>query len=67
MVVELGVAPPAPSVNELTAGSLASGIRRAINDQDLRARAMRLGEKIRAEDGVSRAVDIVDRYIQLMD
>lgn len=66
VVVELGVAPKVPSVNKLTADSLASAIRCAINDQDLRARAFELGEMIRAEDGVSRAIHIVDRHIQIM-
>ena len=66
VVVELGVAPQAPSVDKLTADSLAGAIRCAINDQGLCARAMELGEMIRAEDGVSRAIDIVDQHIQLM-
>jgi sterol 3beta-glucosyltransferase len=64
VVVKLGVAPEAPSVNRLTADSLASAIGCAINDQDLRARAIELGGMISAEDGVSRATDIVDRHIQ---
>jgi UDP:flavonoid glycosyltransferase YjiC (YdhE family) len=63
VVVGLGVAPRVPPVNKLTAETLASGIRRAIDDQDLRARAVELGETIRAEDGVSRAVEIVDRHV----
>jgi hypothetical protein len=42
VVAGLGVAPKAPSVNKLTAASLASAIRCAINDQDLRARAVEL-------------------------
>ena len=64
VVVGLGVAPRVPPVNKLTAETLASGIRRAIDDQDLRARASELGEKIRVEDGVSRAVDVVERHIR---
>ena len=67
MVIGLGVAPKAPSVNKLTADSLASAIRCAVNDQDLRARAFEIGEMIRAEDGVSRAIELVDRHIQIMD
>ena len=34
----------------------------AVNDSDLRTRAAQLGEKIRAENGVARAVDIIERY-----
>jgi UDP:flavonoid glycosyltransferase YjiC (YdhE family) len=63
VVVKLGVAPQVPSVDKLTAETLARGIRRAIDDQDLRARAFELGETIHAEDGVSRAIDIVDRHL----
>jgi sterol 3beta-glucosyltransferase len=63
VVVGLGVAPQVPSVDKLTAETLARGIRRAIDDQDLRTRAFELGERIRAEDGVSRAIGIVDRCL----
>jgi len=34
----------------------------AVSDSDLRTRAALLGEKIRAESGVARAVDIIERH-----
>jgi sterol 3beta-glucosyltransferase len=53
----LGAGPrPIPN-RRLTAGRLASAIRAAIADGGIRRRAAELGERIRAEDGVSRAVD----------
>jgi UDP:flavonoid glycosyltransferase YjiC (YdhE family) len=58
-VAELGVGPdPIPRKN-LTAERLACAIQRAVNDQGMRQRAADLGRKIRAEDGVARAVEII--------
>jgi UDP:flavonoid glycosyltransferase YjiC (YdhE family) len=61
-VVKLGVGPRAPEIKRLTAESLAQAIDTAVNDSSLRARAAALGEKIRAEDGVTRAVEIIGRH-----
>jgi hypothetical protein len=33
-----------------------------MDDQDMRSRAAKLGERIRAEDGVSQAVEAFQRY-----
>jgi len=61
-VVQLGVGPPAPEIKKLTAEKLAEAINTAVNDPALRARAAALGEKIRAEAGVARAVEIIERH-----
>jgi UDP:flavonoid glycosyltransferase YjiC (YdhE family) len=61
-VVQLGVGPRAPDVRRLTAESLARAIEAAVNNSALRARASALGEKIRAENGIARAVEIVERH-----
>ncbi|MBL8046064.1 MAG: glycosyltransferase family 1 protein [Anaerolineales bacterium] len=64
VVVKLGVGPRVPSIKKLTAEKLAEAINTAINDSALRARAAALGEKIRAEEGVARAVEIIERHAE---
>jgi UDP:flavonoid glycosyltransferase YjiC (YdhE family) len=61
-VARLGVGPRAGPLKSLTAEKLAQAIQTAVTDQALRARAAALGEKIRAEDGVARAVEIIERH-----
>jgi UDP:flavonoid glycosyltransferase YjiC (YdhE family) len=63
-LVKMGVSPQVLSVDDLTAESLAHAIALAINDRDLHTRAISLGESIHKEDGVSRAVEIVDQYLR---
>jgi UDP:flavonoid glycosyltransferase YjiC (YdhE family) len=59
----LGVGPePIPRKN-LTAESLARAIHSAVTQPEIRQRAARLGEAIRAEDGVGRAVNIVKQIL----
>jgi UDP:flavonoid glycosyltransferase YjiC (YdhE family) len=59
----LGVGPePIPRKN-LTAESLAHAIDAAVTQPEIRQRAARLGEAIRAEDGVGRAVNIVKQIL----
>ena len=58
----LGVGPlPAPRA-KLTAERLAEAIRQATTDAGMRERARSWGEKIRAEDGVGRAVEAFEFY-----
>ena len=61
-VRQLGVGPRVPGIKALTAEKLAEAIHTAVNDSALRARAAALGEKIRAENGVARAVEIIERH-----
>lgn len=61
-VVELGIGPPAPPIKRLSAAKLAQAIQTAVNDSAMRRRAAGLGEKIRAENGVGRAVEIIEGY-----
>ncbi len=62
-VVKLGIAPPMPSLKKLTAEKLAQAINTAVNDSTLRARAETLGEKIRAENGVAHAVEVIENLV----
>ena len=61
-VVKLGVGPRVPGIKQLTAEKLAEAIQIAVTDSTLRARAAALGEKIRAENGLARAVEIIERH-----
>ena len=59
-VYELGVGTaPIPQKN-LTAEGLASALRQVVSS-DMAARAAALGAKIRAEDGIARAVEIIEQ------
>jgi UDP:flavonoid glycosyltransferase YjiC (YdhE family) len=61
-VVELGVGPRLVHNKRLTAGKLAQAIHTAVTDSTLRARAAAFGERIRAENGVARAVELIERH-----
>ncbi len=61
-VVKLGVGPRVPGIKTLTAEKLAEAINTAVNDSAMRARAATLGEEIRSENGIARAVEVVERH-----
>ncbi len=63
-VAALGVGPPPIPQKKLTAERLAAGIRTAVGDDAMRARAAALGQRIRSEDGVASAVEIVHRALR---
>jgi hypothetical protein len=48
----------------LTAENLGDALRLAATDPHLRQRANALGEKIRAEDAVGRAVEVIEEYLR---
>jgi sterol 3beta-glucosyltransferase len=60
-VAELGVGPAAIPQKRLTADRLAQAIEIAVTDQAMRQRAAELGSKIRAENGIARAVDVIQQ------
>jgi UDP:flavonoid glycosyltransferase YjiC (YdhE family) len=62
LVVKLGVGPQAPGIKQLTAEKLAEAIQTAVNDSAMRARAAVLGGKIRAENGIAHAVEVIERH-----
>lgn len=59
-VTDLGVGPQPVPRRQLTSARLAEAIHRATNDTDMQARAAALGEQIRAEDGIGRAIEIIE-------
>ena len=62
-VHSLGAGPKPLPAKKLTAQALAESIIGAVDDQKMRARAKAIGERIRVDDGVLRAIDIVLRYV----
>lgn len=58
-VASLGVGPASIPQRKLTAERLAEAIRSAVTDTGMRERASALGETIRAEDGVGRAIEVI--------
>ena len=63
-VHSLGAGPKPIPAKKLTAQTLAKSIVTAVSDQDMRSRAKEIGARIRAEDGVSRAIDIVQNNVE---
>ncbi|MBN1431123.1 MAG: glycosyltransferase family 1 protein [Anaerolineae bacterium] len=61
-VEKLGVGPRITDNKRLTAEKLAQAIDTAVNDSALRARAAALGDRIRAENGVARAAEVIERH-----
>jgi sterol 3beta-glucosyltransferase len=62
-IFELGVGPAPIPQKRLNAQDLANAIRIAANDEGMLRRAGELGAKILAEDGVARAVQIINREL----
>jgi UDP:flavonoid glycosyltransferase YjiC (YdhE family) len=60
---ELGVGAKPIDKRKLSAEKLADALRQLLNDAPLRQNAVALGEKIRAEDGVANAVEIIQSKI----
>jgi UDP:flavonoid glycosyltransferase YjiC (YdhE family) len=56
---ELGVGPQPVPFRNLTAARLATAIKAAVSDESMRTRAAALGQKLRAENGVQRAVELI--------
>jgi sterol 3beta-glucosyltransferase len=61
MIASKGVGPKPIPRKKLTPQRLASAIRQAVSDESMRQRAAVLGAEIRAEDGIQRAVEIVNQ------
>lgn len=60
-VYELGVGPKPIPRRRLTVESLAEAFQRAVSDTEMRKNASNLGERIRAENGVVRAVEFIEQ------
>jgi sterol 3beta-glucosyltransferase len=60
-VAELGVGTDPIPRKQLTSKRLAAAIHRAVNDRSIIQQAADLGEKIRAEDGITKVVNIIQK------
>ena len=59
-IADLGVGTKPIEQKELTLDKLSAAINTVVYDRQIRDRATRIGEKIRLENGVARAVKIID-------
>ena len=66
-VAELGVGPEPIPFRKLTVERLAQAVHTAVTDQTMRRRAASLGARIQAEDGIARAVAIVQQIQETGD
>ncbi len=66
-VYELGVGPKPIPHKRLTAEKLAKAINIVVNDPVIRRRAPEVGDRIRAEDGLARAVKIIEGHLEKVE
>ncbi len=64
VVYDRGVGPQPIPQKKLTVAGLAAAINTAVNDDAMQAAAAKLGEQIRAEDGVACAVAIINKTLE---
>ncbi len=62
-VYALGVGPKPMPQQRLTTARLTTALRRVLADDDMRERAAALGAKIRAENGIARAVEVIGAHL----
>ena len=62
-VAKLGAGPEPISRKHLSAQRLASAIHATIQDEGIRSRAAIIGERIKNENGVDRAIDVIHQYL----
>jgi UDP:flavonoid glycosyltransferase YjiC (YdhE family) len=62
-VEKRGVGPQRIPHARLTASRLSEAIVAALNDPAMRKRAAEMGERVRAENGLKRAADIIERQV----
>jgi len=63
-VYKLGVGPKPVPRKQLSVERLSKAISTAVNEKGMQQRAAEIGKRIRAEDGVAMAVDVIDHYLR---
>jgi sterol 3beta-glucosyltransferase len=63
LVHQLGVGPKPIPQRRLTADKLAAAITTAVQDQTMKREAAQLGRQISLEDGIARAVEIIEAVV----
>ena len=66
-VASLGVGPKAIMRPKLTAHKLAEAMDTAVSNQSMQQNAAALGKKIRAEDGIGKAVALIEKRLETGD
>ena len=66
-VAALGVGPKPIMRHKLTVNKLAAAIDTAVSDQAMQQKAAALGEKIRTEDGIGKAVALIEKALSNRD
>jgi sterol 3beta-glucosyltransferase len=66
-VYELGAGPRPVPQKALTVERLAGALQAAVNDKQMRERAAALGRQIESEDGVARAVEIIEHGLAMQE
>jgi sterol 3beta-glucosyltransferase len=61
-IAQLGVGPAPIRNEELTAETLGAAIVEATTNDAMRKRAAELGARVRAEDGIGRAIELLNEY-----
>jgi sterol 3beta-glucosyltransferase len=61
VVSNLGVGPKSIPAKKLTAEKLAAAIQIAVTDTSMQTRATEIGKKIRSEDGIANAIEIINQ------
>jgi sterol 3beta-glucosyltransferase len=64
-VAALGASPGIIPYKHLTAERLAEAIVKAVSNPAMRQRTNELGERIRQENGVGKAIEVIENYIGL--
>ncbi len=62
-LAELGVGPAPIPHKRLTAAKLAASIKIGVHDATMRKRATEVGAIIKAEHGIDRAIEIIEKFL----
>ncbi len=62
-VFDLGVGPQPIPRKQLTAEKLAQGITSMLNNKEMKERSYLLGAQIRDENGITKAVELIEKYL----
>jgi UDP:flavonoid glycosyltransferase YjiC (YdhE family) len=63
-IADLGIGLPVLPAQSVTVPYLSHCIRTLAQDPTLKARAAAVGKQVRTEDGVGRAVEIIQQYLE---
>jgi sterol 3beta-glucosyltransferase len=62
-MAELGLAPFPIHINKLSPKRLAAAIKTAVSNQNIQIRVAALSKKVQAENGVQRAVEVIQKHL----